>query len=103
MRYNMASACLCSFSLISYDILSLDILEILAMQEAVAATKPSFIVDDINGEMHGDDITSYLTEDCDSDGEDDHFDSVCAICDNGGSLTWYPFKFSISRENVIAD
>ncbi|KAK1406971.1 hypothetical protein QVD17_38581 [Tagetes erecta] len=56
-------------------------------EEAVAATKPSFIVDDINGEMQGDDIASYPTEDCDSDGEDDHFDSVCAICDNGGSLT----------------
>jgi len=27
----------------------------------------------------------------DSDGEDELFDSVCAICDNGGQLLWYIF------------
>jgi len=29
----------------------------------------------------------------DSDGEDGLFDSVCAICDNGGELLWYDFFF----------
>ncbi|KAI3686183.1 hypothetical protein L1987_79856 [Smallanthus sonchifolius] len=56
-------------------------------EDAGAATKPSFIVDDINGEMQDDDIITNQTEDSESDDEDDHFDSVCAICDNGGSLT----------------
>ncbi|KAJ0813452.1 putative P-type ATPase, A domain superfamily [Helianthus annuus] len=42
-------------------------------------TKLSFIVDDTNGETQDDDITS---EDGESDDDDDHFDSVCAICDN---------------------
>lgn len=36
--------------------------------------------------MQDDDITN---EDSESDEEDDNFDSVCAICDNGGNLTWY--------------
>ncbi|XP_035835909.1 uncharacterized protein LOC110884781 [Helianthus annuus] len=44
----------------------------------------SFIVDDTNGETQDDDITS---EDSESDDADDHFDPVCAICDNGGRLT----------------
>ncbi|KAL8243356.1 hypothetical protein R6Q59_009614 [Mikania micrantha] len=52
-----------------------------------AAAKPSFIVDDINGEMQEDDTITNQTEDSESDDEDDHFDSVCAICDNGGGLT----------------
>ncbi|KAM0010847.1 putative [histone H3]-lysine(4) N-trimethyltransferase chromatin regulator PHD family [Helianthus debilis subsp. tardiflorus] len=47
-------------------------------------TKPSFIVDDINGETQDDDITN---DDSESDDDDDQFDSVCAICDNGGELT----------------
>ncbi|KAL8215711.1 hypothetical protein R6Q57_022548 [Mikania cordata] len=52
-----------------------------------AAAKPSFIVYDINGEMQEDDTITNQTEDSESDDEDDHFDSVCAICDNGGGLT----------------
>ncbi|KAJ0926246.1 putative P-type ATPase, A domain superfamily, Zinc finger, RING/FYVE/PHD-type [Helianthus annuus] len=47
-------------------------------------TKPSFIDDDTNGETQDDDITN---EDSESDDDDDHFDSVCSICDNGGKLT----------------
>ncbi|KAK1406969.1 hypothetical protein QVD17_38579 [Tagetes erecta] len=37
--------------------------------------------------MHVDDIAGDLTEDSDSDGEEIHFDTICAICDNGGILT----------------
>ncbi|KAK9080687.1 hypothetical protein SSX86_000445 [Deinandra increscens subsp. villosa] len=55
-------------------------------EDAGTATKPSFIVDDVNGEMQDDDITNQI-EDSESDDEDDHFDSVCAICDNGGKIT----------------
>lgn len=35
-----------------------------------------------------------LEESDESDEEDDLFDSVCAICDNGGDILWYVF-FSI--------
>ncbi|KAI7744638.1 hypothetical protein M8C21_001247 [Ambrosia artemisiifolia] len=55
-------------------------------EDAGTATKPSFIVDDMNWETQDDDIISNQTEDSESD-EDDQFDSVCAICDEGGSLT----------------
>lgn len=48
--------------------------------------KPSFIVDDTD-ELQDDDFIVKQTEDSDSD-EDDHNDCVCAICDNGGDLTW---------------
>ncbi|GJZ23791.1 protein enhanced downy mildew 2 isoform X1 [Tanacetum coccineum] len=52
------------------------------------ATKPSFIVDDTNGDLRDDDFITKETEDSGSksDDEADHFDSVCAICDNGGVL-----------------
>ncbi|XP_076897610.1 protein ENHANCED DOWNY MILDEW 2-like [Bidens hawaiensis] len=49
-------------------------------------TKPSFIIDDINGDVQDHDINTNQTDDSDSDGEDVDFD-VCAICDNGGKLT----------------
>lgn len=55
--------------------------------EAETATKPSFIVDDTHVEAQDDDFVTEPNEDSDSDEEEDHFDSVCAICDNGGSLT----------------
>lgn len=32
-----------------------------------------------------------LEESDGSDEEDDLFDSVCAICDNGGDILWYVF------------
>nr|XP_043639941.1 protein ENHANCED DOWNY MILDEW 2-like [Erigeron canadensis] len=54
-------------------------------EDAGVATKPSFIVDD-NDEPQDDDFIIKQTEDSDSD-EEDHFDSVCAICDEGGKLT----------------
>ncbi|KAL4566889.1 hypothetical protein LXL04_031015 [Taraxacum kok-saghyz] len=56
-------------------------------EEAETVTKPSFIVDDTNGEPQDDDFFTEPNEDSDSDEEEDHFDSVCAICDNGGELT----------------
>ncbi|KVH99162.1 DNA (cytosine-5)-methyltransferase 1, replication foci domain-containing protein [Cynara cardunculus var. scolymus] len=57
-------------------------------ENAEIATKPSFIVDDMNDdEPQDDDFIAKQTEDSESDEEDDHFDSVCAICDNGGQLT----------------
>ncbi|PWA54427.1 zinc finger, PHD-type [Artemisia annua] len=51
-----------------------------------AATKPSFIVDDTNVELQDDDVITEETEDGESDDEADPYDSVCAICDNGGEL-----------------
>ncbi|XP_021978264.1 protein ENHANCED DOWNY MILDEW 2 isoform X2 [Helianthus annuus] len=50
------------------------------------ATKPSFIVDDTNAETQDDDIITNQTKDSESDEEDDNYDTVCAICDNGGAL-----------------
>jgi len=37
----------------------------------------------------------------DSDGEDGLFDSVCAICDNGGELLWYVFSFYACYFNLV--
>lgn len=48
--------------------------------------RPGFIIDDMDNDMI-DDIAD------ESDGEDELFDSVCAICDNGGDLVWYGFFF----------
>ena len=49
----------------------------------IGTTKPGFIVeDDVIDEIEDDD-----------DEEDDLFDSVCAICDNGGDILWYVFPF----------
>lgn len=50
-------------------------------QEVKDLARPGFIIDDIDNGMI----------DEDSDGEDELFDSVCAICDNGGQLLWYIF------------
>ncbi|KAI4306164.1 hypothetical protein L6164_029465 [Bauhinia variegata] len=47
--------------------------------EVRSLARPTFIVDDIY-----DDTTYEAAEE--SDGDDDLFDSVCAICDNGGNL-----------------
>ncbi|KAK1435604.1 hypothetical protein QVD17_01370 [Tagetes erecta] len=55
-------------------------------KDVVTSIKPSFIVD-TNGETPDDDSSTKQIEDSDSDEEDDPFESVCAICDNGGSLT----------------
>ncbi|KAJ0869893.1 putative [histone H3]-lysine(4) N-trimethyltransferase chromatin regulator PHD family [Helianthus annuus] len=48
--------------------------------------KPSFIVDDSSFECDGE-LTTKGAEDSESDDVDDTFDTVCAICDNGGDLT----------------
>ena len=67
--------------------------------------RPSFIVDDTNWkEVQGDSEEADKSEDSepeegdkadendDSDSnESDCFDSVCAICDNGGDLFMYAF------------
>lgn len=47
-----------------------------------------FIADD-------DEVDEDIKDDADDDSEDesDLFDSVCAICDNGGELLWYVFLF----------
>jgi len=53
-------------------------------QEVKDLARPGFITDDIDN-----DLIDEIGED--SDGEDGLFDSVCAICDNGGELLWYFF------------
>lgn len=51
-------------------------------------TKKSFIVDDgLEDDMGNDDGDE-------SEEEPDLFDSVCAICDNGGEILWYACSFS---------
>lgn len=53
--------------------------------QGIKAVPKSFIVDD-------NDIDNYSSdgiEEDDSDDDDDLFDSVCAICDNGGDILWY--------------
>ncbi|KAM0044220.1 putative DNA (cytosine-5)-methyltransferase 1, replication foci domain-containing protein [Helianthus debilis subsp. tardiflorus] len=57
------------------------------------ATKASFIVDDTDGETQDDDIITNQTKDSESDEEDDNYDTVCAICDNGGALIWCAYLF----------
>lgn len=52
-------------------------------------TATNFIVDD--------DMIDEFEESDGSDEEDDLFDSVCAICDNGGDILWYVL-FSIFGE-----
>ncbi|KAG4923840.1 hypothetical protein JHK87_049380 [Glycine soja] len=48
-------------------------------KEVKDLARPGFIIDDIDNDM----IDEFGE---DSDGEDELFDSVCAICDNGGQL-----------------
>lgn len=53
--------------------------------------KPSFIVDDKVCEYEDSDEDTESESDNDDDDyvdEDDINDRVCAICDNGGDLTW---------------
>ncbi|KAK7387132.1 hypothetical protein VNO78_27659 [Psophocarpus tetragonolobus] len=51
----------------------------LSDEEVKDLSRPGFIIDDTD-----DDMIDEIGED--SDGEDELFDSVCAICDNGGEL-----------------
>lgn len=55
-------------------------------ENARTSTRPGFIVDDILDEPEEDDLPIKDNEDDESDEESDPFDSVCAICDNGGDL-----------------
>ncbi|KAL6999191.1 hypothetical protein U1Q18_000351 [Sarracenia purpurea var. burkii] len=48
-----------------------------------------------NGFVVDDDMIDAIEEDDVSD-EDDLFDSVCAICDNGGDLLWYAYFLLLS-------
>lgn len=57
-------------------------------QEIKDLARPGFITDDTDN-----DLIDEIDED--SDGEDGLFDSVCAICDNGGELLWYVFSLSV--------
>lgn len=50
-------------------------------QEAKDLARPGFIIDDNDNDM----IDEMGEE---SDEEDGLFDSVCAICDNGGNILW---------------
>lgn len=52
-------------------------------QDVQATTMSAFIVDDVDDDNFED------AEEDESNEEDDLFDSVCAICDNGGDLLWY--------------
>ena len=57
----------------------------------IGTTKPGFIVeDDVIDEIEDDD-----------DEQDDLFDSVCAICDNGGDILWYAFLFFFPWAGVV--
>ncbi|KVI08052.1 Zinc finger, RING/FYVE/PHD-type [Cynara cardunculus var. scolymus] len=49
--------------------------------------KPNFIVDDMNGECGDEELIFKAVKECESDDEDDGFQTVCAICDNGDDLT----------------
>ncbi|KAK7316808.1 hypothetical protein RJT34_00536 [Clitoria ternatea] len=51
----------------------------LSDEEVKDLARPGFIIDDIDNDPIDETVE-------DSDGEDDLFDSVCAICDNGGNL-----------------
>lgn len=56
-------------------------------ENAEVTMKPSFIVDDMNDECVDEELTIKSVEECESDDEDDGFETVCAICDDGGDLT----------------
>ncbi|KAI3769165.1 hypothetical protein L6452_00265 [Arctium lappa] len=56
-------------------------------ENAEVTMKPSFIVDDINDEYVDEELTIKAVEECESDDEDDGFETVCTICDDGGDLT----------------
>ncbi|KAI3673841.1 hypothetical protein L6452_39971 [Arctium lappa] len=56
-------------------------------EDAETATKARLIVADMNvDERHEDDLTTKPTVDSEPDEEVARFDTVCAICDNGGEL-----------------
>lgn len=57
----------------------MSMLLLLFLQEPATKTMSSFIVDDVADEKG---------EDGSDDEEDEFFESVCAICDNGGDLLW---------------
>ncbi|XP_024966145.1 protein ENHANCED DOWNY MILDEW 2-like [Cynara cardunculus var. scolymus] len=56
-------------------------------ENAEVTMKPSFIVDDMNGECGDEELTIKAIKECESDDEGDGFETVCAICDDGGDLT----------------
>lgn len=49
-----------------------------------SAPRPGFIVED--------DTMEAMEDDPDIEEDEDVFDSVCGICDNGGELLWYVFS-----------
>lgn len=54
-------------------------------QEVKELARPEFIIDD---DIDTDAIDETVAEE-ESDEEDELFDSVCSLCDNGGELLWY--------------
>ncbi|RDY04149.1 Protein ENHANCED DOWNY MILDEW 2 [Mucuna pruriens] len=67
----------------------------LSDEEVKDLARPGFIIDDIDSDMIDEPVE-------DSDGEDGLFDSVCAICDNGGELLWYDF-FYVGAILIVCD
>lgn len=66
----------------------------LVWQDNGTVKRVGFIVDDY--------MMDEIEEDDGSDEEVDLFDSVCAICDNGGDLLWYAFSFECFLLNFWA-
>ncbi|KAJ9562717.1 hypothetical protein OSB04_007877 [Centaurea solstitialis] len=56
-------------------------------ENAEVTMKPSFIVYDMNDEREDEELIVEADEESESDDEDDGFETVCAICDDGGDLT----------------
>ena len=55
-------------------------------QDVGNTSRPAFIVEN---DMIDED------EEFESDEEEDLFDSVCSICDNGGELLWYAYFYQL--------
>lgn len=82
----------------------------LVTQDGLAQEKSEFVVsdsgyssDDIENdsgdEQDGSDGEQEGSAD-EEDGEDEPFDSVCSICDEGGPLLWYVYAFLIHRSGT---
>ncbi|KVI08053.1 hypothetical protein Ccrd_013583 [Cynara cardunculus var. scolymus] len=64
-----------------------------ALNENTEVTmKPNFIVDDINDEYGDEELTIKAIKEFEFDDEDNGFETVCAICDDGGDLSCFEGK-----------
>nr|GFA33025.1 hypothetical protein [Tanacetum cinerariifolium] len=59
--------------------------------------------DDMDGDVQNDDFITKETKDSESKSNDEanHFDSVCAICDNDGGLVWLNSPNARSNPAVV--